>query len=79
MPSRITKEAKKPRSYAETLGSPKPPFTTGRNAIRAWMANNSGDLKSWKRRTESSKACTPTWPWTTKCSRMCFQKSGKAW
>jgi hypothetical protein len=37
MPSRITKEAKKPRSFAETLGLPKPPFTTGRNAIRAWV------------------------------------------
>jgi putative transposase len=37
MPSRITKEAKKPRSYAETLGLPKTPFTTGRNAIRAWV------------------------------------------
>jgi len=30
MPSRITKEAKKPRSYAATLGLPKPPFTTGK-------------------------------------------------
>jgi putative transposase len=26
MPSRITKEAKKPRSYAATLGLPKPTF-----------------------------------------------------
>ena len=37
MPSRITKEAKKPRSYAATLGLPKPPFTTGRNDIQAWV------------------------------------------
>jgi hypothetical protein len=37
MPSRITKEGKKPRPYDETLGLPKTPFTTGRNAIRAWV------------------------------------------
>ena len=34
---RITKEAKKPRSYAATLGLPKPPFTTRRNDIKAWV------------------------------------------
>jgi hypothetical protein len=37
MPSKITKEVKKPRLYDETFGLPKTPFTTGRNAIRAWV------------------------------------------
>ena len=74
MPSRITKEAKKPRSYAETFGLPKPPFTTGRNAIRAWGWTSPATQRAGRGKQKAQKHVRRPGPWQQNAQGCAFKK-----